>query len=368
MQLQAQDLARFRSMRPVLSGPSSVATAFLALSIAVSFLGCGSGTLSGGAQQGLQGLTTPVASAKGPQLGYLWLTTDRSLRPILGFPGASQIGQSVVPAGVYANAATSASADLAILQATDGSFDLMNLPSGAPVSLSLTLPVGATIRLSPSAQTALAYTPGATSASLITGLPSTPSVRSISAAAPISDSAISDTGTVVFESSQGSSTTVSVTPLSGHASTLSSIGSSGGLAFLPGRDDLLLADAGTNTLILYRDASNAPSTQVVPTTGLLNSPSSLGVSNSGRWAIIANRGSQTLVRVDLVALTATSVSCSCTPTMTAALADDGAFRVTDLADAPNWLIDATAATPRVLFIPSLPTATKTTTIASVVHP
>jgi hypothetical protein len=349
--------------------PSMMSAGLLALGLS-AIVGCGSGM--GGSAPISQNIAVPTASAKGPQLGYLWLASDHSLRPILGVAGASQIGQAVAPAGVYSGAVSSASANLAILQGTDGSFDLMTLPSGAPASLGLTLPSGAMMRLSPTAAAALLYTPGAKSASLVTGLltaSQTPvQIQSIAVAGPITDSAVSDTGTASFEYAQGSSVAVTVVALNGRAVPLTSIKAGGGLSFLPGRDDLLFADAVADSLTLIRSTTSAPSTTLLQTSGLLNAPSAVGVSNSGRYVLVANSGSQSTVRIDMTTLSSTQVACSCKPTEAAVLADDGAFRVTNVATGPNWIVDAAAATPRTLFIPALPPAARSTLVASVVVP
>jgi hypothetical protein len=353
--------ARFRSLREL-----SPASAFMITIAIAAVTGCGSGVVSTSAPQTM---TTPVASAKGPQLGYLWVDSDKTLRPILGVAGASQVGQSVVPAGVYVGAAASATASVAILQDTTGAFDLMTLPSGSPTSLNLTLPVGARIRLSPGAAAALVYSAGAANASLVTGLLSTPAVHAISAPGGIADSAVSDTGAVSFEYGQGSSLSVSVLPLGGVSAPIATVKGAGGLSFLPGRDDLLLADGGANSVSIIRSATSAPSASVIPTAQLLQTPTALGVSGSGRWAMVVNSaaasGSQNLVRIDLTTLTSSSVACSCKPTLASTLADDGAFRVTDAVTGPNWIVDAAPATPRVLFIPALPASAKTSLVASV---
>lgn len=340
-----------------------------------SLTGCGSGIVTSAPQQTL---STPSASAKGPQLGYLWMASDHTLRPILGVAGSSQVGQSVVPAGVYAGATSSATASIAILQDTSGAFDLMALPSGSPVSLGVTLPVtpagGAHIRLSAAATAALLYTPGATSASLVTGLLTTPQVQTVTAPAAIADAAVSDTGTVSFEYAQGSSLAVSVTALGGPSTAIATIHAAGGLSFLPGRDDLLFADGGANSLTLMRSATSSPSSSAIATQ-LLKNPTALGVSGSGRWALVVNgsaaSGSQTALRVDLTTLATTAVTCSCVATMAAPLADDGAFRLTEATTGPNWMVDAAPATPRTLFIPALPapvsSSAKTTLVAGVVQ-
>jgi hypothetical protein len=331
--------------------------------------GCGSGVVN----TAQQALAVPVASAKGPQLGYLWMASDRTLRPILGVPGSSQVGQSVVPAGVYSSAASSATASIAVLQDAGGAFDLMALPSGSPVSLGVTLPVGARIRLSPSAAAALLYTPGASSASLVTGLPSAPLVRTVDAPAAMTDSAVSDTGAVGFEYAQGPSLAVSVTGADGRSTAIGTVRGGGGLSFLPGRDDLLFADGAANSLTLVRSATSAPSVLAIPTQ-LLKKPTALGVSGSGRWALVVNgpgsasSGSQTAVRVDLTTLATTQLTCNCSATVALPLADDGAFRLTDAANGPNWMADAAQATPRTLFIPALPSSAKTTLVAAGVVP
>ncbi len=347
----------------------SAASALFMAAAFVATTGCGSGVL-GTAAVPPQNIATPVASAKGPQLGYLWVASDKTLRPILGVTGASQIGQSVVPAGVYVGATASATASVAVLQDSDGSFDLMSLPSGSPVSLGLTLPAGARIRLSPGATTALVYTPGASTASLVTGLLSIPAVHSVTTPGAIAESAVSDSGAISFEYAQGSSFTVAVMASGGRLTPVATVKTTGGLNFLPGRDDLLFADATANSLALIRTATTTPSTSLIQTAQLLQSPTAVGVSGSGRWALVvnsaANSASQSLVRVDLTTLASVSVTCSCKPTLASTLADDGAFRVTDAVTGPNWIVDAAQTSPRLLFIPALPAPAKTSLVAAVV--
>jgi hypothetical protein len=368
--LRSETTSRFRIY------PFSHTAVAAALSLTGSLfaaLGCGSGSLQSiGSGSGSQSTTVPTASAQGPQLGYLWLDSDRTLRPILGVAGASQIGQSLVPASTYVGAASNAGANIAVLQDTDGSFDLMRLPSGSPESLSIKLPTGAAVRISPSAATALLYTPGTSAATLITNLLSTPQSQTVKFAGPIVDSAVSDTGAVAAEYSQGSSLALSVISASGRAVQLASLGATGGLSFLPGRDDLLFADSAANSATLVRSVTSAPASSLVQTGSLLKSPSALGVSGSGRWALVvnntANSATQTIVRIDLNTLTTVSVSCSCKPTEAAVLTDEGAFRVTNVNSGANWIIDASTTSPRTLFIPALPQASKTSLVAANITP
>jgi hypothetical protein len=372
MQSQVKHRSEITS-RPRIRPISRTAVAFSLASALSATLGCGSGTLQSiGSGSSSQSSAAPTASALGPQLGYLWLDTDRTLRPILGVAGASQIGQSIVPAGTYVGAASNAAANIAVLQDMDGSFDLMRLPSGSPASLSVKLPTGASIRISPSASTALLYTSGTTSATLITNLLSTPQAQTVKFSGPIVDSAVSDSGAVAAEYSQGSSLALSVLSASGRTVPLATLSANGGLSFLPGHDDLLFADGAANSATLVRSTTSAPASSLVQTGSLLKSPSALGVSGSGRWALVvnnsANSATQTLVRIDLNTLTSVSVSCSCKPTEAAVLTDEGAFRVTNVKSGANWIVDASTASPRTLFIPALPQAAKTSLVASNVIP
>jgi hypothetical protein len=370
MQLQAphRSTMNFQARFIPLRRTTAAAAISLAASMAAT-LGCGSGVVQSVTGQSS---TVPTASAKGPQLGYLWLDADRTLRPILGVAGASQIGQSLVPAGTYVGAVSAAAANIAVLQDSDGSFDLMSLPSGSPAALAVKLPSGASMRLSPSATSALLYTPGSNAATLITNLRSTPQSQSLKLAGPIVDSAVSDSGTVAAEYTQGSSLSLSVIPASGHAVPVASVGAAGGLSFLSGGDDLLFADGAANSATLVRSASSAPASSLVQTGSLLKSPTALGVSGNGRWALVVNNSvnsaTQTLARIDLTTLTTVSVSCTCKPTEAAVLTDEGAFRVTNVKSGANWIVDASASSPRTLFIPALPQAAKTSLVAANITP
>ena len=132
--------------------------------------GCGSGIHAPATSSG-----SAIAAAAGPQLGYFWNQADQTLRPVLGIPGASQIGASVVAAGLYTTGAGSASSQLALLQESDGSLDVMSLPSGQPSHLSAQTAPGAQIRFSPLGQSAVLFKPGNAGVLLVTGFEHEPS-------------------------------------------------------------------------------------------------------------------------------------------------------------------------------------------------
>jgi len=96
----------------ILRRSTSIARVFLFGLPFTYIIGCGTGTPP--AVPSAQ----PSAVNDGPKLGYFWSATERSLRPILGVPGSSQVGQSIVPAGVYVSG--TAAADTGLLLTTEG--------------------------------------------------------------------------------------------------------------------------------------------------------------------------------------------------------------------------------------------------------
>jgi hypothetical protein len=295
------------------------------------------------------------AVSNGPQLGYAWDTQDETLRPILGVPGSSQVGTSVVTAGAFVAAAASSPANLALLVGTDHQLYRMTLPNGAPAQIGATAAAGSVIRFSPSGTAAIVYTPGGTSATLLTGLSSSPKLRAVSLPAAIVDGAASDAGTVVAEVQGSGAVAIDVVAASGAVQTVASVQAPGGLSFAGTSEDLLVADAGANSMMAIRSVSTTPLKAPISTAGLLKVPVGLGASLSGQWAVVANSGDSSVVRVDLSGASAPQrVVCPAQPTVVAQLSGNGVFRFNELGTAPVWLADVSAATPAMLFIPALP--------------
>jgi len=330
------------ALRLRLAASTAAYTACLALPC-----GCGSGiNLPAG---GGGGNPAATAAPNGPQLGYFWNAADQTLRPILGIPGASQIGQSVVPAGAYVTGAASSAANVAVLQEPDGTLDLMALPSGAPMHVKAATTAGAQIRFSPNGKSAVIFTPGAKSIALLTGLTSSPSISAIASPAAIDEAALADSGSVAIAARAN----IQLLSAAGAVTPLGTVGALGGLAFA-GSDDLLFADASANTLTLVRSAASKPSPTLVPTASLLMSPSALGVSPNGQWVLVANSGETSTVRIDLTGQAPPlRIACSCTPALVAPVAGTANFRITDATGGPIWGVDAGTGTPRSFFIPAV---------------
>jgi hypothetical protein len=295
---------------------------------------------------------TPTASTQGPQLGYFWNAADETLRPILGVPGSSQIGQSVVAAGTYIAAAAASST--AVLEEPDGSLDVMTLPSGQPVHVGGKVAVaGAQIRFSPGGKSAVVFAVGSGSVSLVTGLPSAPAAMAIAAPVAVQDATVSDAGVLAIAASSTAGVSIQIVSASGAATAVGNAGALGGLSFASG-DDLLFADAAANTLTLVHNASTKPSPVLVPSAALLMTPAGLGVSQNGQWALVANSGEASAIRIDLTGQNAPlRIACNCTPALVAPLSGIGTFRITAPGAGALWAVDAGVSAPRSFFIPTL---------------
>ena len=294
--------------------------------------------------------TTP----SGPVLGYVFSPTDGTLRAILGVRGSAQVSASIVPSGLYVTGETSIASSSALLEDSTGSLFAFNLPYSQPVHVADGLPANVHIAFSSSGQTAIAYGAGSSTITLITGLPTTPQIKTINVPAtnPLASAVVSDAGTIVMASS-GSPMSVGTLSPSGQFSRLTTVASLGGLNFVPGSDDVLIADSAANAASVVHSVSTSPSTQPLAATGL-NHPVAVNASQDKKWAIIANGGDAGVVRVDLTAgTTAAKVLCACQPTQLSSLSGGSVFRVNNLYGGPVWIVDVTSTTPQLLFIPAI---------------
>jgi hypothetical protein len=330
--------------------PIANLAASASLSVCLVLAGCGSGVVSNLLPTIKPAVTTP----SGPVLGYIFSPTDGTLRAMLGVRGSAQVSASIVPSGLYVTGETSTASSSALLEDATGSLFAFNLPNSQPVHIADGLPANAHIAFSPSGQTAIAYGAGSSTITLITGLPATPQIKTINVPAtnPLASAVVSDAGTIVIVSS-GSPMSVGALSPSGQFSRLTTVASLGGLNFVPGSDDVLIADGAANAVAIIHSVSTSPSSQPLAVTGL-NHPVAVNASQDKRWAIIANGGDAGVVRVDLTAgTTAAKVLCACQPSQLSSLSGGNVFRVNALYGGPLWIVDVTNPTTQLLFVPAI---------------
>jgi hypothetical protein len=273
---------------------------------------------------------------------------------MLGVRGSAQVSASIVPPGVYVAGETSTASSSALLENASGSLFAFNLPQSQPLHVVDGLPAKAQIAFSSSGQTAIAYGVGGSTITLITGLPTTPQVKIINVPAGNSlASAIVSDGSTIVMASGGSPMPIGTLSANGQFSRLTTVAAIGGFNFLPGSDDMLVADSAANTVTLIDSVSKSPSSQPLTVTGL-NHPVAVAASPDKRWALVANGGDAGVLRVDLTSGTAAAkVLCACQPSQVSSLSGGGAFRVNSLYGGPVWIVDATSSTPQLLFVPAI---------------
>lgn len=319
---------------------------------ALGLSGCGT-TAPNSATEGSPGgaASQGAAISAGPQLGLVWDASDATLRPLAGVPGATWLGAPLFPAGTWTAGAFAVATQTALLIDPHGNLQMLALPSLQPETIAANISPGAAIRFAPEGGWAVVYVPGAASALLVGGLPGSVTASVTHAGAAIRGAAVSDAGTLLLATdAAGGGVAVSSISAAGSRSGAGSLEGFGGMSFVPGSDNFVLADSAADTLTLWRSGAAA-----VLATGAnhLNAPFAVAVSRDGRWAIAADRADSNLLRVDLTGATAPLLSpCACSLTQLTPLAGNAVFALNSPGTAPGWMIEADDIAPRILFIPA----------------
>lgn len=294
--------------------------------------------------------TAPAGKVSGgANLGLLWSPADKTLRPVVGVPGSSWMGASVVPAGAYQMGAYSSASSVALLIDSRGNLSILSSPTFQPVVLAQGIPANSVIAFSPAGTQAALFVPGAASAMLLAGLPAQPSLTVFHATSSISGMAIGDDGTLLVASQGSAGFSIVQVSRGGTSSTVASVAGFGGMAFLPGTDDFLLADSVNNTLARMHNGS----LQILATKADgLNQPLAVAASADSQWTVVANQADGSLLRLSLTGATAPARTvCACSPSELTPLAGNAVFALTPPGTAPSWLIDAGRTVPGVFFVP-----------------
>jgi hypothetical protein len=292
--------------------------------------------------------------AGGAILGYIWSSSDETLRPILGVSGSAQVGKSIVTSGVYASGAASSASGLGLIEDQKGNLFSLDLPLSKTTPVASGLPAQAKIVFSPSGIEAIVYATGGTTVTLISALATQPQTTSLSLPSGVKllSAIVSDAGTVLT-ATQASLVAIEVLSAAGQLSPVTTVAHPGGMSFLPGVEDALVADGGKNTLSLLQNVSGSPAVQSLNVPGI-NLPVAVASSQDSRWAVVANGGDKNILRIDLKNGAAPSkLSCSCQATQLSSLAGSASFRLNDLGNGPLWTVDLSGPAPQLLFIPAI---------------
>jgi hypothetical protein len=279
-----------------------------------------------------------------PVLGLLPDREGRTIRPILGVPGAATVGQPVDNGAGLVVAA--ASREFAVGVDAGGAAVIVSTAGRRP--LPGARPGATRIILSPSGSAAALYFASG-SAQIFTGLPDAPeAIGAVELERPPGIMALSDDGaTLLAVSNNGREGDIVYGFPAGQPSQNLYRGRRvTALAFVPRTSKAVIADGKTIAIL---SMAFGPQTVDASVAGVM----ALAASSDGSSVFAATRAGE-IVTYDLRTLTRTSLSCGCAPTTLAPLRGKAVFRLTDLGSGPLWVLDADSPDPRIVFVPALP--------------
>lgn len=293
---------------------------------------------------------------RGPVLGLAFDASLKSVRPVLGFPGAATLGaplsvrfplERVFPAHRGGFALAVDQTDGAVVQITAAGVRKPVGVTGAPDQ----------VVFSPSTMTAALYRADRGVVEVVRHLPEAPmlaaSLNLSALPGPVSALAVSDAGLVVAACRTGSdSETVFVFAPGRTMFSVLSVRRAAAIAFLGSSDDALVADAEANVVYrIHGAAGRAAITVLAGAAEGVSAPVALAASADGRRAVIANGGGAPVLLLDVETGGAKTISCACRITAAEPMAGNAVFRLTGPDQSPMWLLDADPPNPRVLFVP-----------------
>ena len=336
-----------------LSGRAGVgaSAACIAFASVISLAGCGTMGRS----------TSPPVNANASKptaavLGYVWDSRVSGLRPVTGVLGAAHLENSTL-GSTFAAATPCVGKNFALLADPAGVVLMMSLPAGQPIQLAGSIAKNERLLLSPSCSYGLVYAPGNPAALLISGLPASPLVQSLSLSSAVSivGAVVSDKGSVLLAglNSDGSAS-VQLIPISGPPQSIKRLSSFGAMAFSPGGDAAVLADSAVNTVWLATQLSGSPAVaQLASSSDGVSKPLAASVSADGHFAFVANGSGGTILRFDLSSGSGPmSISCACAPSELIPLFGNAGFQLTDPAAGTIFALEGDSRMPRTLFIPT----------------
>lgn len=308
--------------------------------------------------------TTPVANtnnvASGPVLAAWWDAGVHGMRMVFGVAGAAYQGPLANQDVAISSGRVCMRGNIALLTGASGEISSMNIPQGTPVSLTTTALKNPQIVFSPSCTAALVYSGGVSNALLIQRLSSNPqgSAKTTQLALPagVTAAIVGDSGSILVSvAGAGQSSPIEwLAAGSTSAQPIASLAQFGAMAFLPGKDTALLADAGTNSISEVSLLTDSMSLEQIAGEGNgVSKPIAIAASADGRMAAVINQGKSAVLRLDLSGQSAaTETGCSCSPSELEPLAGNFEFRVNEPGAGTVWEFDGDASIPRMVFLPA----------------
>jgi DNA-binding beta-propeller fold protein YncE len=303
----------------------------------------------------ISGLLAQTSTLAGPRTGFVIDPASGAIRPVQGILGGATIGPTVQAGVSLAGRAVSPRGDyiLAVEAETLGIWIVQPGQAAAPVSG--VMRAADRIATSPAGSHAVLFKADSARLEVLKGLPATPAVdREVDLSAlpgSLSALAVSEDGATVLAAVAGPSGGF-VYRIAGQGITLPLFPLSrvSAMAF-SSRGDAAIADAGSNTAWLIRDAAGAAN--VMPLAGQnegVDAPVGIAISEDGAAAYVANAGSNAVLILNLAGGAPRTLPCPCAPTTLQAISAT-AFRLTDALSEALWFLDTSGAEPGLAFVP-----------------
>lgn len=294
-------------------------------------------------------------SIEGPRLGFVFDHTTKSVRPILGIPGAATLGQPVESGLDLRKIAISPMQDYVL--ATEGEHNQVVVLATNHTPMVAVAVQGADhgpdqLSISAGGTAAALYYKGGNHVLAVSGLPAAPKISArlyLSAGQVLSALAISDDGETLLA---GVSDSVYWVSPNGEVPILKGLHKIVSIA-LASNHTALVADGVANQIHRVQNVTTAVETDVVAGAKEgIAAPVAMAMSQDGKRAFVANGKSGTIATVDLQSKTEVSqLSCQCTPTGLDRLAGTDVFRLTEPSSGPMWVLEAATHQSRIVFVP-----------------
>jgi hypothetical protein len=296
----------------------------------------------------------------GPVLGFVPEAAGGQIRPILGIPGASLLGDILdLDREVYGAVVSPRQDYILALEVEDGQAVLIGIENPASVSVLEGVAPGAElVAISPSGTAAAFYYGGSKSLQLIRGLPEAPE-RTLDLDAGIFPGtaehlAVSDDGVVAaLLVSNAFGPSLWVVDSSGVWRS-QPVTAPAAAAFLPDRQDVIVNDGATGEVFLLAEPTRGPTRiPILGSSRELRSVTALAASEDSQHAFITNDQPASVTVVDIRARTAETLTCRCSPTGLHPLLGSGLFRLNDLEEDALSVLDVSSEEPQIFLVPPI---------------
>jgi hypothetical protein len=291
---------------------------------------------------------------RGPVLGFVADDARTAVRPLLGVPGASAVGDRLPLNVAVRRLQVSPKHDYLLAQRNeDKAVVLFDLAAATFAARPLAFPgIVDLISISPTGSSAAIYDAAARRVHTLSGLPAKPgAVRTFDvakAAGRVEALSVTDDGALVLVRSKsadgGSEFSVIGDSVSWRAPT-----DDGAVAFAPGGRDIVVADNLTKSVFLVTDLGGSYARRPLFTAADETDVFNAAAMSADGARVIVTTGSAVVAIMELGTGQMTWLSCQCSPTILEPLKGTSLFRLTEVsATEPIFGLDASSPEPRVV--------------------